>query len=146
MGRSRRERDRGGLVAFAMDEQRSVASVDVEVVDVGHLNRVGQDISVGVQHKRRRAGGLRADRRHLVLAVEDADIVSKEVENAGAIFMGHYTPIAVGEYMAGPNHVLRNITAKFPRNQNVGILGLNGAGKSTTISGSQLRPSILSSR
>ncbi|MBJ18758.1 MAG: histidinol dehydrogenase [bacterium] len=43
---------------------------------------------------------------HLVLAVEDPEKTSKEIENAGAIFMGHYTPVAVGDYMAGPNHVL----------------------------------------
>ena len=43
---------------------------------------------------------------HLVLAVEDPEKVSKEIGNAGAIFMGHYTPVAVGDYMAGPNHVL----------------------------------------
>ena len=33
----------------------------------------------------------------------------------------------------GPNQVLKKITAKFPRNQNIGILGLNGAGKSTLL-------------
>ena len=43
---------------------------------------------------------------HLVLAVEDPEKISKEIHNAGAIFMGHYTPVAVGDYMAGPNHVL----------------------------------------
>ena len=43
---------------------------------------------------------------HLVLAVDDPEKVSKEIQNAGAIFLGHYTPVAVGDYMAGPNHVL----------------------------------------
>jgi histidinol dehydrogenase len=43
---------------------------------------------------------------HLVLAVEDPEKVSKGIGNAGAIFMGHYTPVAVGDYIAGPNHVL----------------------------------------
>lgn len=43
---------------------------------------------------------------HLVLAVEDPEKISKEINNAGAIFMGHYTPVAAGDYMAGPNHVL----------------------------------------
>jgi len=43
---------------------------------------------------------------HLVLAVEDPEKASKEIQNAGAIFMGHYTPVAVGDYIAGPNHVL----------------------------------------
>jgi len=43
---------------------------------------------------------------HLVLAVEDPETLMKRVVNAGAIFLGHYTPVAVGDYLAGPNHVL----------------------------------------
>ncbi|MCH2169865.1 histidinol dehydrogenase [Myxococcota bacterium] len=43
---------------------------------------------------------------HLVLALDDADAQSKQIENAGAVFLGHYTPVAVGDYLAGPNHVL----------------------------------------
>jgi histidinol dehydrogenase len=36
------------------------------------------------------------------------------VQNAGAIFMGHYTPVAVGDYYAGPSHVLpTGATARF---------------------------------
>ncbi len=51
---------------------------------------------------------------HLVLAVDDAEVVSKQVKNAGAIFLGHYTPVAVGDYIAGPNHVLpTGGTARF---------------------------------
>jgi histidinol dehydrogenase len=51
---------------------------------------------------------------HLVLAVENADIISKQVINAGAVFLGHYTPVAVGDYLAGPNHVLpTGGTARF---------------------------------
>ena len=43
---------------------------------------------------------------HLVIASNDADRIAKDVTNAGAIFLGHYTPVAVGDYLAGPNHVL----------------------------------------
>jgi histidinol dehydrogenase len=51
---------------------------------------------------------------HLVLAVDDADTVAKQITNAGAIFLGHYTPVAVGDYLAGPNHVLpTGGTARF---------------------------------
>lgn len=51
---------------------------------------------------------------HLVLAVENADTVLKQVESAGAVFLGHYTPVAVGDYLAGPNHVLpTGGTARF---------------------------------
>jgi histidinol dehydrogenase len=51
---------------------------------------------------------------HLVLAVEDADELVKHVLNAGAVFLGHYTPVAVGDYLAGPSHVLpTGGTARF---------------------------------
>jgi histidinol dehydrogenase len=52
--------------------------------------------------------------QHLVLAVEDSATASKEVHNAGSIYLGHYTPVAVGEFLAGPNHVLpTGGTARF---------------------------------
>ena len=43
---------------------------------------------------------------HLELAVENAQEFSKKIRNAGAIFVGRYTPEAIGDYIAGPNHVL----------------------------------------
>jgi histidinol dehydrogenase len=43
---------------------------------------------------------------HLELALDDADGMAKRVHHAGAIFLGRYTPEAVGDYIAGPNHVL----------------------------------------
>jgi histidinol dehydrogenase len=43
---------------------------------------------------------------HLELAVEDADALSLKINNAGAIFLGRYTPEAIGDYVAGPSHVL----------------------------------------
>ncbi|HEC14699.1 MAG TPA: histidinol dehydrogenase [Rhodospirillales bacterium] len=43
---------------------------------------------------------------HLELAMDDADAYAEKVTNAGAIFMGRYTPEALGDYIAGPNHVL----------------------------------------
>ena len=51
---------------------------------------------------------------HLVLAVGEPDLALKQVENAGTVFLGHYTPVAVGDYLAGPNHVLpTGGTARF---------------------------------
>ena len=51
---------------------------------------------------------------HLVLATDSPDVVMKKVKNAGAVFLGHYTPVAVGDYLAGPNHVLpTGGTARF---------------------------------
>jgi histidinol dehydrogenase len=42
----------------------------------------------------------------LALAVKKPDAIHKLVKNAGAVFLGHYTPVAVGDYLAGPNHAL----------------------------------------
>lgn len=43
---------------------------------------------------------------HLELATENADELAGRVRHAGAIFIGRFTPEAVGDYVAGPNHVL----------------------------------------
>jgi histidinol dehydrogenase len=43
---------------------------------------------------------------HLELALADADALIERVHNAGAIFIGRYSCEAVGDYCAGPNHVL----------------------------------------
>lgn len=43
---------------------------------------------------------------HLELAVSDPEALMARVRNAGAIFLGRYTPEAIGDYVAGPNHVL----------------------------------------
>jgi histidinol dehydrogenase len=43
---------------------------------------------------------------HLELALDEADALAERVHNAGAIFLGRYTPEAIGDYIAGPNHVL----------------------------------------
>jgi len=51
---------------------------------------------------------------HLELSVEDPLTMSKQIRNAGAIFMGRYTAEALGDYCAGPNHVLpTSRTARF---------------------------------
>ncbi|MDA8427952.1 MAG: histidinol dehydrogenase [Geobacteraceae bacterium] len=43
---------------------------------------------------------------HLELAVTDPFAILSKITNAGAIFMGHWTPEAAGDYLAGPNHTL----------------------------------------
>ncbi len=45
---------------------------------------------------------------------EESREIEKEIENAGAIFIGDYSPVAVGDYWAGPSHTLpTGMTAKF---------------------------------
>lgn len=43
---------------------------------------------------------------HLELAVADAEGLFARVRHAGSVFLGRYTPEAIGDYVAGPNHVL----------------------------------------
>jgi len=51
---------------------------------------------------------------HLELCVRDPFSLLEEIKNAGAVFLGHYTPEPVGDYWAGPNHVLPTSgTARF---------------------------------
>ena len=51
---------------------------------------------------------------HLELSVADPETMARHIRNAGAIFMGRYTAEAIGDYCAGPNHVLpTSRTARF---------------------------------
>ena len=51
---------------------------------------------------------------HLELSVDNPDALLNDIRHAGAIFMGRHTPEAIGDYCAGPNHVLPTSgTARF---------------------------------
>ncbi|MFH1593332.1 MAG: histidinol dehydrogenase [Candidatus Omnitrophota bacterium] len=66
---------------------------------------------------------------HLQIMVKNPRNVLKKIKNAGAIFMGPYTPVTVGDYIAGPSHVLpTGGTARF-----FSGLGLNDFVKSSHI-------------
>jgi histidinol dehydrogenase len=43
---------------------------------------------------------------HLELCVDDPDALAERIRHAGAIFLGKWTPEAIGDYVGGPNHVL----------------------------------------
>jgi histidinol dehydrogenase len=51
---------------------------------------------------------------HLEIATAEPEILLAKVRNAGAVFLGRYTPEAIGDYVGGPNHVLpTSRTARF---------------------------------
>jgi len=51
---------------------------------------------------------------HLEIMTEKPTKILSQVKNAGAVFVGHYTPTAFGDYLAGPSHVLpTGASAKF---------------------------------
>lgn len=65
-----------------------------------------------------RAKGLQVINRvapeHLELSLDNPDELIEDIRHAGAIFMGRHTPEAIGDYCAGPNHVLPTSgTARF---------------------------------
>jgi histidinol dehydrogenase len=51
---------------------------------------------------------------HLHIQTRDPGKVAERIDNAGALFLGHHSPVAVGDYVAGPSHVLpTGSTARF---------------------------------
>jgi len=51
---------------------------------------------------------------HLHISTARPEEMLAQVQNAGAVFLGHYTPVALGDYVAGPSHVLpTGGTARF---------------------------------
>ena len=51
---------------------------------------------------------------HLHIATEDAESLAERIRHAGAMFLGNFTPVALGDYAAGPSHVLPTSgTARF---------------------------------
>ena len=51
---------------------------------------------------------------HLHISTAGPERMLSKVQNAGAIFLGHFTPVALGDYVAGPSHVLpTGGTARF---------------------------------
>ena len=51
---------------------------------------------------------------HLALCVREPDALLEKISNAGAIFLGNYSPEVLGDYCAGPNHVLpTSTTARY---------------------------------
>ena len=61
-----------------------------------HVNRLDQAIPLSD----------RIAPEHLELAVADPEAMLARIRNAGAVFVGHHTPEAVGDYVGGSNHVL----------------------------------------
>jgi phosphoribosyl-ATP pyrophosphohydrolase/phosphoribosyl-AMP cyclohydrolase/histidinol dehydrogenase len=50
---------------------------------------------------------------HLILQVENPESIVEQVQNAGSVFIGPWTPESVGDYSAGVNHSLRKLRIPF---------------------------------
>jgi histidinol dehydrogenase len=69
------------------------------------LERFGALILVRDEDEAVRLSNLIAP-EHLHVSTADPDRLAERLTDAGAIFLGHHTPVAVGDYAAGPSHVL----------------------------------------
>ena len=98
-------------VAAAVDNQ--LTALPRRAIARESLNRFGavlvvKDLAAAIALANRIAP------EHLELQIDDPFEYVGQIRNAGAVFLGHYTPEPVGDYMAGPNHVLPTAgTARF---------------------------------
>lgn len=101
------------LDAVAVEIDKALAELPKADIARDSLQNRGALILV-----RDRAEGMAVINRvapeHLELSVDDPDSLLGDIRHAGAIFMGRHTPEAIGDYCAGPNHVLPTSgTARF---------------------------------
>ncbi len=88
------EMERAAIIAAALDSRGAM----VEVADLDQAVEVANYIAP----------------EHLELSVAEPEVLAPRIRHAGAIFMGRYTAEALGDYCAGPNHVLpTSRTARF---------------------------------
>ncbi len=121
---SQAEHDRVAQAIFVTTSAEQLKNVEIEIEKA--LNELPKsDIARDALQNRGalilvkdRAEGLRVINQvapeHLELSVDDPNSLIDDIRHAGAIFMGRHTPEAIGDYCAGPNHVLPTSgTARF---------------------------------
>ncbi|HTI51023.1 MAG TPA: histidinol dehydrogenase [Planctomycetaceae bacterium] len=101
-----------------IEEVQSALEAQLAAVDRGNLARAsleqyGALVLARDAEEAARLSDLLAP-EHLHISTADPEAMLARVQNAGAIFLGHYTPVALGDYVAGPSHVLpTGGTARF---------------------------------
>jgi histidinol dehydrogenase len=113
---SQAEHDEAAQAILITDDAAFAAAVEHAVAR--HLQRLPRSDIADASWRRNGAviivGGLdealplidRIAPEHLELAIEHPERLAERVRHAGAIFLGRHTPEAIGDYIAGPNHVL----------------------------------------
>jgi histidinol dehydrogenase len=91
--------------AVAVELERQVASLSRSDLTLQSLESFGALILVRDAEEACRLTNLIAP-EHLHIAVDDTGPLLARIESAGAIFLGHHSPVALGDYVAGPSHVL----------------------------------------
>jgi histidinol dehydrogenase len=94
LNKQKKQRNRTSIIGASLDSQCRLLVVESLADGIDLANQIASE--------------------HLELAVESPESWAKKIKNAGAIFLGNYTPEAMGDYLAGPNHVLPTSgTARF---------------------------------
>lgn len=121
---SQAEHDRVAQAIFVTTSSEQLKEVAAEIekalaelpkADIAHDSLKNRGALILVKD---RAEGMdvinRVAPEHLELSVDNPDALLNDIRHAGAIFMGRHTPEAIGDYCAGPNHVLPTSgTARF---------------------------------
>jgi histidinol dehydrogenase len=114
---SQAEHDTIAAAILVTDSQKLIEAVEIEiekrVKKTKHKERIKEALS-GVQSALVLVDSISqgADvvnayaAEHLELLVENPQAVAKMIRNAGAVFLGSYSPVSLGDYAAGSNHVL----------------------------------------
>jgi histidinol dehydrogenase len=93
--------------------ERLISEMEREAILNASLSRRGVLIDVDSMEQAVEVANFIAP-EHLELSVDDPQAVAANIRHAGAIFLGRYTAEALGDYCAGPNHVLpTSRTARF---------------------------------
>lgn len=103
-----------GLIDAVRNElETQMAKLPRGDLALASLNDYGALILVRDEHQAVELTDLLAP-EHLHISTANPEELLDRIQNAGAIFLGHYTPVAVGDYFAGPSHVLpTGGTARF---------------------------------
>jgi histidinol dehydrogenase len=110
------EHGAGSQVLFLTDSAKLLASLEIEIAKQAprlqrgqHLEGVlEQNCTLVLTEDIGEAIGLAEDfaPEHLTLVIKEARKWAETIRNAGAIFIGNYSPVAAGDFIAGPSHVL----------------------------------------
>jgi histidinol dehydrogenase len=99
--------------AVAEEVLRQVETLKRKAIAIGSLALYGAAIVTGDMEEAVALANRFAP-EHIELAVEDPQALLPAIRNAGAVFLGSYTPETLGDYLAGPNHILPTAgTARF---------------------------------
>jgi len=98
----------GGLAILITNSKRLAKDIKSQTEGVNGFIILTKNLSEAVEISNRIAP------EHLEIMVQNPQRLLKGIKNAGAIFLGPYSPTAVGDYVAGPSHVLPTCgTARF---------------------------------